>query len=362
MGDLCLYDNENLVIDPIANRPIYNPINKWNCGTHADEYQGGAIHLTSPPNTLDAEIFLGAAATIQRKYSATGEPIFDMNDLICASLYGRKDRNSDPRIGWIVNQIVRDKNAKVTLADPVGLYGQMPDFSAFEMPSWTNKTIKDCFEIIRGKDIIEGYEELNNMILHMRFILPEDADFKFSDIKVNNLPIKWGSQIAETIKVQLSANALVDSDKPSKCYPVYEKNDDKKLKQIQHLIPLEVYAAYINNKINVNSAIRCTPLMLQRGKKVENLIVVPDSINEEAIFIITRDGKEIKGVDIKLQDYKSIEDRVNPNIDEEIRKKKYLHISIDVDDNISTGPIEIKIKQNVDIPYTQYGLIEIIHN
>lgn len=89
---------------------------------------------------------------------------------------------------------------------------------------------------------------------------------------------------------------------------------------------------------------------------------MPDSINEEAIFIITRDGKGIKGVDIKLQDYKSIEDRVNPNIDEEIRKKKYLHISIDVDDNISTGPIEIKIKQNVDIPYTQYGLIEIIHN
>lgn len=354
LDDLCIKDNGVLVMDLTTGRPIYNPINKWNSGTQANDSKGGAVHLTSPPNTLDAEIFLGAAATIQRKDSKN-QPILDMNDLICASLYGRKDRNSDPRIGWVVNQIVRENNAKVTLADPVGLYGQIPDFSAFELPSWANKKIEDCFQIIRGEEVLKGYEKLKNMILHTRFILPDDANFKFSDIKVNNLPLKWGSQIAETIKVQLSANAIIIPKAvaiPELFYPVKDKENE--LKQIKSLMPLNVYKGYVANKTNIESSIKCTPLFIEKGGIAKDIVVVCDSIGLDTEFEITQKGnnitskKEGEGVQISSQYLY------------EINRKMCLVINILINKDIPTGPVEIKIKSECDHPYTQYGLLEII--
>src|SRR5262249_19256063 len=54
------------VIDPSTGAAAYNPLNKWNRGTVSARgganASGGAVHLTSTPNTLQTEL-VSAAAT-----------------------------------------------------------------------------------------------------------------------------------------------------------------------------------------------------------------------------------------------------------------------------------------------------------
>ena len=53
------------------------------------------MHLTSPPNTLGAEVYLAAAATLLRNVGS-----YDPQNMICCSKYGQPYRNSDPHIGF----------------------------------------------------------------------------------------------------------------------------------------------------------------------------------------------------------------------------------------------------------------------
>jgi hypothetical protein len=72
-SDLYLYDNGGSpVIDPSTGNPAYNPLNKWNIGTVSirgagAQATGGAMHLTSTPNTLQTEMGLAGAATVLRQ-------------------------------------------------------------------------------------------------------------------------------------------------------------------------------------------------------------------------------------------------------------------------------------------------------
>jgi len=59
----------------------------------------------------------------------------DAQRLGCCSQNTQPYRNSDFHIGQIVNQIVGSgEGHRVTVADPVGLYIQEPDFSVYELP------------------------------------------------------------------------------------------------------------------------------------------------------------------------------------------------------------------------------------
>ncbi len=194
------------IIDPQTGRPAYNIINKWNYGPHATEKSGGAIHLTSPPNTLGAEVYLAAAATIMRTHSDGTVPsssetsILTARNLICSGKFGGIDRNSDPHIGDSVNEAVRAfaPGYRVTLNDPVGLYIQPPDFSSFQVPSDADFTIEDCWHMIRGNDFGMG--------LHAVFEVP-GTKYTVSDILVDGKPILYAGQIAETFKIGLTACA-----------------------------------------------------------------------------------------------------------------------------------------------------------
>jgi hypothetical protein len=93
------------VIDPSTGAPAYNPLNKWNRGTVSvrggANASGGAIHLTSTPNTLQTELVSAAAtATILRDVGNS-----DAQQLGCCSRNTQPYRNSDFHIGQIVNQI-----------------------------------------------------------------------------------------------------------------------------------------------------------------------------------------------------------------------------------------------------------------
>ena len=98
LDDLSLTDSQGFVTDPAnGNQRVYNPLNKWNRGTQTLPTSGGAMHLTSSPNTLGAEYDLAAAATMPR-VSGTGQPITSSQPLICCAKYrpaGASQRSHD---------------------------------------------------------------------------------------------------------------------------------------------------------------------------------------------------------------------------------------------------------------------------
>jgi hypothetical protein len=202
------------VIDPQTGRPGYNPLNKWNSGTIAtrgsEDASGGAMHLTATPNTLQTELGLGAGATVQRAQGNT-----DPQALICCGQYGQNYRNSDPHIGQSINLAV-GAGFNISLADPPGLYIQMPSFAQYQLPNDpklpAGATAADCWQIIRGFETVtdpitnEAYP--GSFILHAAFQIPQkwiDAGVTFtvSDIKLAGQPIQYGSQIASTLEIAL---------------------------------------------------------------------------------------------------------------------------------------------------------------
>jgi hypothetical protein len=227
LADLQLVDptTGQPVIDPSTGRPAYNPLNKWNTGTistrtgNSAQFSGGAMHLTATPNTLQTELGLGAGATVQRITGGT-----DPQALICCAQYGQNYRNSDPHIGQSVNLTV-GAGLNLSLADPPGLYIQMPSFAQYTLPNDpklpAGATAADCWQIIRGfqtvNDEISGQPFPGSFILHAAFQIPQawiDAGVTFtvSDITIGTtsgpLPIRNASQVAQTLEIALFGRAI----------------------------------------------------------------------------------------------------------------------------------------------------------
>jgi len=197
------------ILDPVTSLPVYNPLNKWNSGTEANASQGGAIHLTSTPNTLQTEIGLATSSSILRNNpdGTTVWPSSEYNALLCDGQFGQKHRNSDPNIGGAVNNFVNNA-FNVTLANPPGLYIQQPDFSNYVTPD--NTPAAEFWTIVRGTESItddNGSKLPGNFILHAVFEVPADKGYTVSDIKISGEPINWGSQITNTFKMQIVASA-----------------------------------------------------------------------------------------------------------------------------------------------------------
>lgn len=204
-------NGQGFVIDPVTGRPAYNPLNKWNSGTVATETYGGAVHLTSPPNTIGAEIMLAAQATLLRELPADQ---YNMQRMVCAGAYGRPYRNSDPHIGLQVNQLVKNLKVKATLTNPVGLYLQRPDFSSFKTPDGTDAST--FYKVIRGRTA-EQAGTTYDQILHAEFSVPDSYGYTVSDILLGNavpgssqvpVPILYAGQIADTFHVCLAGTAV----------------------------------------------------------------------------------------------------------------------------------------------------------
>ena len=218
VADLQLVDPQTgaPVIDPQTGRPGYNPLNRWNSGTVAvrtgsqSTFTGGAMHLTATPNTLQTELGLGAGATVQRAAGNT-----DPQALICCGQYGQNYRNSDPHIGQTINLAV-GAGFNISLADPPGLYIQMPSFAQYVLPPDPKlprgATAADCWQIVRGFekliDPVTNAPFPGSFILHAAFQIPQawiDAGVSFtvSDITIAGERILWGSQVQATLEVAL---------------------------------------------------------------------------------------------------------------------------------------------------------------
>jgi hypothetical protein len=167
----------------------YNMLNKWNTSL-------GAMHLTQPANSLEAEVILGAEATVRRK-DAAGHEIVSAIALTNCSQFGDAARNSDPAIGSAVNGLAR-QGRMITLADPVGLYIDSLDDSAFRLPDGSPTT--GWFKLLRGS---AGHT------VRAVFEPPAGSAFTVSDVKIGGVPIAFGGQIAQHITMKLIGVASV---------------------------------------------------------------------------------------------------------------------------------------------------------
>lgn len=205
LADLYLYDSTgNVVIDPSTGQPAYNPLNIWNSGPVSSDTAGGAMHLTSTPNTLQTEIGLASAATIQRQGYSWSDP----SGLICCAQYGQPNRNSDPHIGAMVNYTV-ETGTSVTLTNPPGLYIQEPNWSVFQTPDGT--PAENFWTIVRGSSAlndVNGNQLPGNFILHASFAVPAEKKYTVSDIQINGQPIQWAGQIIQQLSMQILATAI----------------------------------------------------------------------------------------------------------------------------------------------------------
>lgn len=218
MDDLVLHDaGGNVVVDPSTGRPAYNPLNIWNAGTVSTASAGGAMHLTATPNTIQTEIGLAAGATVARNIGNA-----NAGQLICCAQYGQFGRNSDPHIGQIVNQVVYPPNpstpsALATLANPPGLYIQMPALSRIKDPS--GKPIPASFWTVkRGHTSIQdgtGAIMPGNFILHAVLEVPASYGYTISDLSVDGTQVQWAAQIAQTFNMQIVAMAVPQTNVPS---------------------------------------------------------------------------------------------------------------------------------------------------
>ncbi|WP_196888781.1 hypothetical protein [Aureivirga sp. CE67] len=305
LSDLYLLDKKgNPVIEEQTGRPAYNPINKWNYGTAANKTKGGAIHLTSNPNTLGAEIELGAGATMLRK-DVNGNPIIDVDALICAGAFGRPFRNSDPRIGQSVNAFVRNVGLRLGLTNPIGLYGQQPErWDAFQLPdSAKGLTIQDLYTVVRGlkhKDITQSFYP-NDMILHSRFEVPEGYDFTLSDIKVEGMPLEWASQIAEQFKVQLAATGIpptAEAKVPNQFLPV----SYLPLPSIGYCMEARLFEVSNENKLFKYSSANPTPIRVNNRTVFKNILIFVDGAYSDKIEIIAMNDE----IDFTIRQIKKI--------------------------------------------------------
>jgi hypothetical protein len=173
----------------LARKGQYNIYNRWNT-------TDGIAHLNSPPNSLVAEIKLGADATILYT-DAQGRLLVEPDALIACAGYGGANRNSDPTIGASVNALSRF-GANVTLRNPVGLFMDHIDLSGWDAPD--GKGVEDCLQIVRG---------LPGMIERLQVEVPAHRGFDVGDITIAGVPISYGGQIAECITVKLVGLANV---------------------------------------------------------------------------------------------------------------------------------------------------------
>jgi hypothetical protein len=248
LADLYLLDNNgNPVIDRTTGLPAYDVTNKWNNQPSANA-KTGAVHLISPPNTLGAEIYLAAAATLLRD-NPPGTPVTDSEALIACSRYGTANRSSDPHIGATVNNVIQGGGKRISLENPVGLYIQMPDFSSFQLPDDpklpSGAQPSDCWQIIRGQESIEGYT--GNFILHARFALPQswiDAGVSFTvgDITIQGNPIQYGAQITQNFQIALRGLAVTSALPPEQALPCQAPNPNP-LPAPQQLMDMNLFEA-----------------------------------------------------------------------------------------------------------------------
>lgn len=335
--DLYLTNKKGKPVLDYRGKFVYNPLNKWNYGNTATSNGGGAAHLTSPPNTVGAEMYLGAAATIIRNLS---EANYSPQNNNCASQYGSSFRNSDPNIGYQVNQIAKNVGLSVTLSNPIALYMQTPEFSNYKTPDGTDPA--SFFTVVRGKTAQQDGRQYDQ-ILHATYEVPEDKGYTVSDITIAGQQIWWGAQIAETFNQALAGTAYKDLPViDGVVYPAVTDNPQAN-PWAQPLVKYEVLKA-VNDQPKINNAtIPLLPPVVHPGMRLKDMALEAIDGKRDVTIVYTRpDGSEEKGITVTLK-------AAHPMGDGQVTGKHGVFetivyvIDIDIDENVQPGQYGVRV-------------------
>ncbi|RVJ72530.1 hypothetical protein [Sinorhizobium medicae] len=163
--------------------------NRWNANTST-----GAMHMIGQPNTIGAAIELAAGASIVRA-NTDGSLKTGARELILCGRYGDVERHSDPTIGEAVNELTRAGHS-VSIANPPELSFESISFAGWETPDGSPP--ERCWRYTRGRS---GH--------YVRGVLeaPADKGFVVGDIKINEQEIRFGGQVADTIRIKVTGLA-----------------------------------------------------------------------------------------------------------------------------------------------------------
>jgi hypothetical protein len=350
-------DGKGFVTDPTTGRAAYNPLNKWNSGTVATETYGGAVHLTSPPNTIGAEIMLAAQATLLRELPADQ---YNMQRMVCAGAYGRAYRNSDPHIGLQVNQLVKNLNVKVTLTNPVGLYLQRPDFSSYKF-----------YKVIRGRTA-EQAGTTYDQILHAEFSVPEELGYTVSDILIGNavpgssqvpVPILYAGQIAETFHVCLAGTAITPATgEPSQSFlpPVSDITGNTN-GQVSMLLANPILLAM--QAVNPYPPFVQLPVQINQGQTLTNMALqvsyANDNFNDAQIAFWDEQGNSESGISVAITAIETADGTPAGKSSGGDGLFNYI-LSISVAATVSTGLKGVTVRNpNCDMPVPLPGVLNV---
>jgi hypothetical protein len=359
-------DGKGFATDPTTGRAAYNPLNKWNSGTVATETYGGAVHLTSPPNTIGAEIMLAAQATLLRELPADQ---YNMQRMVCAGAYGRAYRNSDPHIGLQVNQLVKNLNVKVTLTNPVGLYLQRPDFSSYKTPD--GQDASQFYKVIRGRTA-EQAGTTYDQILHAEFSVPEELGYTVSDILIGNsvpgssqvpVPILYAGQIAETFHVCLAGTAITPATgEPSQSFlpPVSDITGNTN-GQVSMLLANPILLAM--QAVNPYPPFVQLPVQINQGQTLTNMALqvsyANDNFNDAQIAFWDEQGNSESGISVAITAIETADGTPAGKSSGGDGLFNYI-LSISVAATVSTGLKGVTVRNpNCDMPVPLPGVLNV---
>lgn len=183
-------------LDDLFDGGQYLARNRWNSST-----EGRLAHLIQGSNSLGAAVTLVAEATVLRR-RADGTPVADRQELVACAQLGNQFRNSDPQIAEIVNDAAA-LGAELTLLDPFGLYLDGLLSAGMQTPDGADAGA--FWRVERGTP---------ELALRARFEVPEDRGYSVGDIRIGGRPITFGAQVADKVRILISALAKPGGHQP----------------------------------------------------------------------------------------------------------------------------------------------------
>jgi hypothetical protein len=187
-----------------------------------------------------------------------------------------------------VNQVVVSASNNVSLANPPGLYIQMPDFSGWKLPPDPRLPAgaqpSDCWQIVRGSQVVTdpvtGQPFNGSMILHVACQLPSSwiaagVSFTLGDItiKLNGVdqPIRFASEILNTFHIGLFARPLSAAQpRPIPCVINLPTNTQPAQVQPVQMFYQSVWDAYYKTQVNNPAGV---PMSL-----ASNSVIIPPQV------------------------------------------------------------------------------------
>lgn len=191
--------------DLITDEGQYRRDNPWNSA------QSDTItHLRQGSNELLAAIRLTAESTVLR-HRADGTRITDRQELVRCGGLGEPLRNSDPQIAEVINDAVAT-GLRVTLADPLGLYLDGLQAAGMLTPDGTDPST--FWNVERGTA---------QAAVRATFAVPENLGYAVGDITIGGVPIEFGAQVADKVRVRIDGLAAVTDKEPTSqpCEPPF---------------------------------------------------------------------------------------------------------------------------------------------